>query len=69
MKRKIYTNTPSNNPSNQLPEPHHTIQQSLMEEEFSSEIAILQSHKLNPRPEAVEDLLNIINRRTLEGHC
>ena len=69
MKRKIYTDSPSTNPQNQLPEPAHLIQQSLMEEEFAAEIAILQTQKLHPRPEAVEDLLGLINRRTLEGHC
>ena len=69
MKRKIYTDSPSNNTENQVLEPAHLIQQSLMEEEFSSEIAVLQTQKLNPRPEAIEDLLNLISRKTLEGHC
>ena len=65
MDKKIYT--PTNLSTNQHPEPHHLIQETLLEEEFSSEISILQNQKLMPRPEGVEALLNKINRKTLEG--
>ena len=69
MKRKIYTNTPSENASNPLPEPHQVILQSLMEEEFAAELSLLSHQQLSPRPEAIEQLLHTINRKTLEGHC
>lgn len=60
MDKQLHSFLPSDSCSNSLHDPHHTIQQSVMEEEFASEIALLQTHKLNPRPEAVAQLLDMI---------
>jgi len=60
MDKQLHTFLPSDQHTPSFPDPHHTIQQSVMEEEFSAELALLQSHKLNPRPEAVARLLQLI---------
>lgn len=65
MEKKLHTSLPIDPQSHSLPTPHHTIQQSLMEEEFSAELALLQAQKLMPRPEAVERLLDMIGRQSV----
>lgn len=68
MNEKIYTQPNSANHSDDPSEPHHIMQQILLEENFSNELALLQSLKMMPRPEAVEDLLYKINLKMLEEH-
>ncbi len=65
MEKKLHTSLPLNPPSHTQPSPHQTIQQSLMEEEFSAEIALLQGLRLMPRPEAVAQLLDRIDRQSV----
>jgi hypothetical protein len=65
MEKQLHSFLFSDQHSNPLPDPHHVIQQSIMEEEFSSELAILQSYKLNPRPEAVTSLLQMIASKSV----
>lgn len=65
MEKKLHTSLPLDPQSHSLPSPHQTIQQSLMEEEFSAEIALLQGLKLMPRPEAVAQLLDKIDRQSV----
>ncbi len=40
--------------------------QQLLEEEYAAEIAFLQKQQLQPRPEAIAQLLSIINMGSLE---
>lgn len=65
MEKKLHDSLPFEPHSLRLPNPHHTIQQSLMEEEFSAELALLQGQKLTPRPEAVEQLLHMIAQQSV----
>jgi hypothetical protein len=65
MEKQLHSFLLSDQHSNPLPDPHHTIQQSIMEEEFSSELAMLQTYKLNPRPEAVVNLLQMITKNSV----
>ena len=65
MDKQLHSFLLSDQHSNPLPEPHHTIQKSIMEEEYASELSLLQTHKLNPRPEAVQQLLQIITHNSI----
>lgn len=65
MDKQLHSFLLADQHSNPLPEPHHTIQNAIMEEEYASELALLQTHKLNPRPEAVQQLLQIITRNSI----
>lgn len=65
MEKKLHTSLSFNPQSHSQSSPHQTIQQSLMEEEFSAEIALLQGLKLMPRPEAVAQLLDKIDRQSV----
>lgn len=60
MDKQLHSFLLSAQHSNPLPAPHQTLQTFNMEEEFSSELVLLQSHKLNPRPEATAHLLEMI---------
>jgi hypothetical protein len=60
MDKKLHSFLHADQHSTSLPDPHHRIQQSAMEQEFLSELALLKAHKLNPRPEAIANLLQII---------
>ncbi len=52
-----HTNSPSS--------PCYNIQQSHMEEEYTAELALLQQYKLKPRPEALEQLLQMIAQQSV----
>lgn len=52
--------------SHPVEEPHLLIRQNLLEEQFAAEIDMVRKVVLLPRPEAIENLLNLINRKTLE---
>ena len=60
MEKKLYTSLTPDHQNHSLPDPHHTIQQSLMEEEFSAELTLLSQYKMTPRPEAIAALLQMI---------
>lgn len=66
MDQKLH-HTPSvaqslNNPE----EPHLLLRQALLEEQFAAEIDMVRKAKLQARPEAIENLLDLISRKTLE---
>ncbi|WP_118953038.1 hypothetical protein [Taibaiella helva] len=65
MEKKLHTSLPVNLSILSLPDPHHTIQQAQMEEEFSAELAVLQQQKMMPRPEAVAQLLQMIAQQSV----
>mgnify|MGYP003579628083 CR=1 FL=1 len=65
MEKKLHTPLPLDQQSHYLPNPHHTIQQTIMEEEFSAELALLQGQKFMPRPEAVDQLLQMIAQQSV----
>jgi hypothetical protein len=65
MEKKLHETFDSNNPSGNVPGPHHFIQQSLLEEEFSAEMTFVQNQKMSPRPEAVEVLLQMIAQQSV----
>lgn len=52
--------------SHTVEEPHLLIRQNLLEEQFAAEIDLVRKVVLQPRPEAIENLLDLINRKTLE---
>jgi hypothetical protein len=65
MEKKLHYSLPFDQQSHYLPNPHHTIQETIMEEEFSAELALMQGQKLMPRPEAVEQLLHMIAQQSV----
>jgi hypothetical protein len=66
MDKQLHSFLLTDQHSNPFPAPHHTLQTFNMEEEFSSELALLQSYKLNPRPEATANLLQMIQSTVAE---
>jgi hypothetical protein len=50
---------------NQHTDPIASMQQKQMEKEFSSELAVLKTVKLDPRPEAVEQLFQLIAQQSV----
>lgn len=52
--------------SHNVEEPHLLIRQNLLEEQFAAEIDMVRKVSLQPRPEAIENLLDLISRKTLE---
>ncbi|WP_118972851.1 hypothetical protein [Taibaiella koreensis] len=65
MEKKLHVSLPSNLSALSLPDPHHSLQQTHMEEEFSAELAVLQQQKMMPRPEAVAHLLQMIAQQSV----
>ncbi len=55
-------------PSNQAVTPHEVLQQINMEDEFAPELDLLKKQVLTPRPQAVEQLLQLIHGHTVEQH-
>ncbi len=68
MDEKIYTSSEFTEQPDEQSEPHQTILQISLEENFAAELVLLQSLKMKPRPEAIEHLLQKINLGTLEEH-
>lgn len=66
MDQKLHhTSSVAQSPEN--PEqPILLLRQTLLEEQFAAEIDMVRKVKLQARPEAIENLLHLINRKTLE---
>ncbi|PSK89030.1 hypothetical protein [Taibaiella chishuiensis] len=66
MDQKLHHTPSFNTLSDNAQEAHLQVLQNLMEEQFASEIEMVRKIALQPRPEAVGNLLDLINRKTLE---
>lgn len=62
MEKKLHTPLGTHQDSETFPDAHHTIYQSILEEEYAAELALLKNGQasLHPRPEAVQALLQMI---------
>lgn len=65
MEKKLHISLPLDPSPLSQTDPHHTILQAHMEEEFSAELAVLQQQKMMPRPEAVANLLQMIAQQSV----
>lgn len=65
MEKQLHSFLPFHSHASALSALHHTVEQSFMEEEFSSELALLQSQQMKPRPEAIAQLLQTITQQTV----
>ncbi len=66
MDQKLHHTPSFNTTSDNSQEAHLQVLQNLLEEQFASEIEMVRKINLQPRPEAVGNLLDLINRKTLE---
>ena len=66
MDQKLHHTPSFNTTSDNSKEAHLQVLQNLLEEQFASEIEMVRKINLQPRPEAVGNLLDLINRKTLE---
>lgn len=68
MEKHLHETTPHQSIPNQQTDPSETMQQIRMEQAFANEIAVLQSFRLEPRTEAVEQLFQMIAQQNVAEH-
>lgn len=61
MKKKLHASLSASTPDNQaVPQPHHILLESFLDDEYAAELSLLKQAALQPRPEAVAALLQQI---------
>lgn len=66
MDQKLHLTSYNTPDSEKQEEAHLQVLQNLLEEQFAAEIDMMRKAALQPRPEAVGNLLDMISRKTLE---
>lgn len=69
MEKKLHDSLCSQQPSAGFPDARHTLYQAALEDEYAAELAFVKNSapELQPRPEAVQALLQMIAPRVAEN--
>lgn len=69
MEKHLHKNITTNTSKNlHNTNPIESMQQLHMETEFANELSVLKSIKVEPRPEAVDKLMQLIAQQTVAEH-